>query len=121
MSVVCDLIGKRVLFATLGKDAATWSAFVWALGAHNDHPRAITEVSIDLSPAHIAGARENLGDQAFVVFDTFPVIMHANFGGDETRRAECAQAEGTTREQLKPTRWILLKNPENHTAKQAER
>jgi transposase len=93
VSVVCDLIGKRVPSATPGKDTATWSAFAWALEAHNDHPRAITEVSIDLSPTYIAGARENLGDQAFVVFDMFHVIMHANFGADETRRAERAQAE----------------------------
>jgi len=28
VSVFCDLIGKRVLFATPGKDVATWSAFV---------------------------------------------------------------------------------------------
>jgi hypothetical protein len=119
VSVFCDLIGKRVLFATPGKDATTWTAFVEALGAHNGHPRAITEVSIDMSPAYIAGVRENLGEQAVIVFDKFHVIMHANFGVDETRRAECAQAEGTAREQLKQTRWILLKNPENHTAKQA--
>lgn len=70
------------------------------MGAHNGHPRAITEVSIDMSPAYIAGVRGNLGDQAVGVFDKFHVIMHANFGVDETRRAECAQAEGSAREQL---------------------
>lgn len=121
VSVFCDLIGKRVLFATPGKDAATWAAFGTALGEHNGHPRAITEVSIDMSPAYIAGVRENLGAQAVVVFDKFHVIMHANCGVDETRRVECAQAEGAALEQLKQTRWILLKNPENHTAKQAAR
>ncbi len=40
----CDLIGKRVLCATLGKDVATESVWVEALGAYNGHPRAITEV-----------------------------------------------------------------------------
>ena len=93
VSVFCDLIGKRVLFATPGKDAATRGAFVTALGGHHVHPRAITEVLIDMSPDDIAGVRENLG----------------------------AQAQGAAREQLKQTRWILLKNPENHTAKQAAR
>ncbi len=44
VSVVCDLIGKRALCATLGKDAATRSVWVEALGAHNGHPRAITAV-----------------------------------------------------------------------------
>ena len=121
VSVFCDLLGKRVLFAAPGKDQSTWAAFVAALGAHNGHPRAITEVSIDMSPAYIAGVRENLGDQAVIVFDKFHVIMHANQAVDETRRAEHAQLDQADREQLKQTRWILLKNPANHTPKQAAR
>jgi len=121
VSVFCDLIGKRVLFAVPGKDQSTWAAFVTELGKHNGHPRAITEISIDMSPAYIAGVRENLGDQAVVVFDKFHVIMHANQAVDETRRAEHAQLGQTERDQLKQTRWILLKNPENHTPKQAVR
>jgi hypothetical protein len=35
VGVFCDLIGKCVLFATPGKDAATWGAFVTTLGEHN--------------------------------------------------------------------------------------
>jgi transposase len=64
VGVFCDLIGRRVRFATPGKDAATWGAFVTALGEHNGPPRTITEVSIDMGPAYIAGVRENLGAQA---------------------------------------------------------
>jgi len=94
VSVFCDLIGKRVLFAAPGKDKSTWAAFVEALGAHNGHPRAITEVSIDMSPAYIAGVMENIGDQAIIVFDKFPVIMHANAAVDETRRAEALRHRG---------------------------
>jgi len=121
VSVFCDLIGKRVLFAAPGKDKSTWAAFVEALGAHNGHPRAITEVSIDMSPAYIAGVMENIGDQAIIVFDKFPVIMHANAAVDETRRAEHRHLDKAGRELSKKSRWILLKNPENHTPKQAER
>ena len=65
--------------------------------------------------------RQNLGAQAVVVFDEFHLIMHANVGLDGTRRAECAQAECAPREPLEQTRWILLENPENHTAKHAAR
>jgi transposase len=64
VGVFCDLIGRRVLFATPGKDAATWGAFVTALDEHNGPPRTITEVSIEMGPAYIAGVRENLGAQA---------------------------------------------------------
>ena len=37
VSVFADLVAKRVLFATEGKDKATWPAFVEALGKHNGH------------------------------------------------------------------------------------
>jgi transposase len=64
VGVFCDLIGRRVLFATPGKKAATWGAFVTALGEHNGPLRTITEVSIEMGPAYIAGVCENLGAQA---------------------------------------------------------
>jgi transposase len=119
VSVFCDLIGKRVLFAVAGKDKSTWAAFVTALGEHNGHHRAIKEVSIDMSPAYIAGVLENIGDQAVIVFDKFHVIKHANEAVDECRRAEQRQLGKTQRDVLKGARWILLKNPANHTPKQA--
>lgn len=119
VSVFCDLIGKRVLFAVPGKDKAVWESFVGELGRHNGHPRAITEVSIDMSPAYIAGVKENLGDQAVIVFDKFHVIAHVNAAVDETRRAEQRLAPKADADYLKGQRWVLLKNPANHTEKQA--
>jgi transposase len=121
VSVFCDLIGKRVLFATPGKDKSTWEAFVKALGEHNGRPRDITEVSIDMSPAYIAGVLKNLGDHAVIVFDKFHVIAHANEAVDETRRAERTRTDKQGRDLLKEARWILLKNPANHTPTQAAR
>jgi transposase len=121
VSVFCDLIGKRVLIAAPGKDKGVWEAFVAALGEHNGHPRAITEVSIDMSPAYIAGVKENLGDRAVVVFDRFHVVAHANAAVDETRRAEQCHLGKAQREELKCARRALLKNPANHTPKQAAR
>ena len=37
VSVFADLVAKRVIFATEGKDKATWAAFVEALEKHNGH------------------------------------------------------------------------------------
>jgi transposase len=108
-----------VLFATPGKDRSTWEKLVEALGAHNSHPRAITEVSIDMRPAYIAGVNENLGDQAGKNFDKFHVIMHATISADETRRVEKRLANKPDRERLKESRWGLLKNPVHHTTNQA--
>ena len=119
VSVFCDLIGKRVLFAVPGKDKRVWESFVEELGRHNGHPRAITEVSIDMSPACIAGVKETLGAQAVITFDKFHVIAHVNAAVDETRKAERQQADQAGASWLKASKWILLKNPANHTAKQA--
>jgi transposase len=118
ISVFCDLIGKRVLFATAGRDKTVWEAFVLALEEHNGHPRAIEEASIDMSAPYIAGARENLGSPARIVFDKFHVIAHANAAVDAVRRAELRREDPQGRQALKETRWIWLKNPENLTDKQ---
>jgi transposase len=113
VSVFCDLIGKRVLFAIPGKDKKVWESFAQALSDHNGHHRAIEEVSMDMSPAYIAGVKENIGDQARVVFDKYHVIAHVNEAVDHVRRQEMRLAGWATRNDLKETRWIWLKNPEN--------
>jgi transposase len=104
-----------------GQGQGPWEAFVTALGAHNGHPRAITEVSIYISPAYIAGVKENLGDQAVGVFDKLHVVAHDNQAVDETRRTEQRYLGQARRGELKGARWALLKNPVNHTLKQAVR
>ncbi len=118
ISVFCDLVRKRVLFATAGRDQRTWERFVAALAAHHGHPRAIVEVSMDMSPAYIAGVEENCGSQAVIVFDKYHVIAHANAGVDAVRRAEMRLGNAPTRAALKGSRWVWLKNEPNLTEKQ---
>ena len=118
VSVFCDLVGKRVLFAVEGKDKSVWEKFVTALGEHNGHYRAITEISMDMSPACIAGADENIGSQARVGFDKFHVVAHVSTAVDDTRRQESRQ-ERSARPVRKGTPWLWRKNPENLTEKEA--
>ena len=54
ISVFADLLRKRVLFATEGKDRETWPRFVEALEKHNGHRHAITQASMDMSQAYQA-------------------------------------------------------------------
>ena len=118
VSVFCDLVGKRVLFATPGKDKTVWKSFVDALAEHHGHPRSIEEISVDMSPAYIAGVKENIGAHAKLVFDKLHVIAHVNDAVDAVRREEMRQGGWATHNDLKETRWIWLKNPENLTEKQ---
>ena len=79
----------------------------------------ITEVSNDMSPAYIAGLKENLEDQAVVVFEKFQIIAHVNKALDETRRGEQRLALQADAECSRGNRWVLLKNSANHTPKLA--
>ena len=87
ISVFADLVRKRVLFATEGKDQETWLKFVEALEKHNGHRHAITQASMDMSQAYQVGVAENCRN-AQVVFDKFHVIKNANEAVDKVRRAE---------------------------------
>ena len=120
ISVFADLVKKRVLFATEGKDHQVWHTFVAALEKHNGHRHAITQVSQDMSAAYQKGVRETCRN-AQVVFDKFHVIAHANAGVDEVRRAEVRLGGTGVWEALKQSQWLWRKNPENLTEKEQTR
>ncbi len=116
LTVFADLMEHRVIFATEGKDSETFEAFVEALSEHNGHPKAITQVAIDMSKAYQKGVRDNLGN-AEIVFDKFHVVAQVSKAVDKVRRAEIRSDE-TIKNQLKGNRWIFLKNPKNLTEQQ---
>ena len=118
VTVFADLLNKRVLFGTEGKDASVWERFAQELQAHNGHPKAITQVAIDMSAAYVKGVRENFGN-AQLVFDKFHVIQEANEGVEKVRRLE-AQDE-LMAQHLAKSQWIFRKNPEAHTEREVER
>lgn len=119
LTVFVDLVAKRVLYATEGKDSATWEAFAAELLKHNGHPKAITQAAIDMSPAYAKGVRENLPN-ASIVCDKFHVISQVAAGVDEVRRLE-SRENRQSEESLKKTQWLWRKNPENWTDKEANR
>ena len=120
ISVFADLVRKRVLFATAGKDRQTWLRFVEALEEHNGDRRAITQASMDMSKAYQAGVAEHCYN-AQVVFDKFHVIFNANAAVDEVRHAEVRVGGTETREALRQSQWLWRKNPENLTDKEQVR
>jgi len=119
LTVFVDLMAKRVLFATEGKDAATWETFAAELLKHNGHPKAITQAAIDMSPAYAKGVRENLPNAA-IVFDKFHVVSNVAKGVDEVRRLE-SREDAQSGQSLQKTQWLWRKNPENWTDKEALR
>ena len=119
LTVFADLLAKRVLFATPGKDASVWEAFAAELLRHNGHPKAIQYVAIDMSPAYIKGVSDNLGN-AQVVYDKFHVIQNVVEACDRVRKVESRSNAGK-RDLLERTRWMWLKNRVNWTEKEAHK
>ena len=120
VSVFADLVAKRVLFATEGKDHQTWDKFVEALEKHNGHRHSITQASMDMSAAYQRGVAENCRN-AQVVFDKFHLLANANKAVDKVRQAEVRSCRKGVWEQLKNSQWIWRKNPENLTQKEQDR
>ena len=119
LTVFVDLQARRVLLAVEGKDAGVWKRFAEELGNHNGHPRAVTMVAIDMSPAYAKGVRENFGN-AQIVFDKFHVVSQVVQAVDAVRRQE-ARVDARAREQLERTSWLWRKNPESWTTQEGDR
>lgn len=114
VTLFVDLDQKKTIYVTEGKDSETVEDFVNELNDHNAIPEQIVEVSCDMSPAFIKGVTENL-PEAYIVFDHFHIIKLINEAVDEVRRQEAK-----TNPLLKSSRYIFLKNRQNHTPKQRE-
>jgi transposase len=85
LNVFADLQAKRVVFATESKDATTFQRFADRLYAHNGHPKAITQVAIDMSQVYQKGIRDNLRN-AKIVFDKFHTVALINDAVDKVRQ-----------------------------------
>jgi len=119
LTVFADLLAKRVLFATPGKDASVWEAFAAELLLHNGHPKAIQYVAIDMSAAYIKGVSDNLGN-AQVVYDKFHVTQYVVEACDQVRKVESRSNAGK-RDLLERTRWMWLKNRVNWMEKEFQK
>ena len=112
VTMFCDADERRVLFATPGRDAATFDAFAKDLAAHGGDAQKITDVSLDLGAAYQSGTRTHCPN-AVVSFDPFHVVALANRALDEVRRAEVKHEIA-----LKGSRWGTLKDAAKWTDKQ---
>lgn len=107
-----DADAGRLLFATPGRDAATFESFVADLKMHGGDANAIGDLSMDLSKAFQAGAAAHCPN-ARLTFDPFHVVALASRALDEVRRAEVKVEPA-----LKGSRWALLKDAQRWSHKQ---
>jgi transposase len=112
ISLFVDLIAKKTIFITEGKDHSVVSDFVLTLESNGGKREQIQDVSCDMSPAFIKGIRQELPN-AQITFDKFHVLKIINEAVDEVRRDEAK-----TTPLLKGARYTFIKNDSNLTAHQ---
>ena len=118
ITVVHDLLAKRLLFATEGRDHQTVVDFATDLKAHGGEPTEVRHVCIDMSAAYAKGAALALA-QAQISYDRFHVIAMATEAMDLVRRAEMRQDAPAVRaalgdndrKTLKGLMWGMRRNP----------
>ncbi len=112
ITIFVDLLKKRTIFISEGKDSNTIKAFTDDIVTHNGNPEAIKDISCDMSPAFIKGVKEHLPN-AEITFDKFHIMKILNNAVDQVRKQELA-----TNPILKDSKYVLLKNKSNLTVKQ---
>ncbi|HLP41947.1 MAG TPA: ISL3 family transposase [Fibrobacteria bacterium] len=112
ITLFVDLEKRRTLYVAEGKDATTIPSFLFDFQAHGGEAENIERLSMDMSPAFIAGAERSLPG-ARITFDRFHIMKLLNDAVDEVRRAEVRDEP-----LLRKARYVLLKNRENMTESQ---
>jgi transposase len=119
LTVVCDHLTGRVIWATKGRSKDTVGAFFDALG--DERSARLRFVSADGAEwIHTVVAER--APEAIVCLDTFHVVGWATDALDEVRRGEWnllrRSGAAPAAKQLKGLRWLLLRNWENLTGAQ---
>jgi len=106
-----DLDTSRVIHVTPGKDSATIESMAKALEEKGASREQVTQISMDLSGAFIAGAARSF-PRAAITFDRFHLVKLLNEAMDKVRIAEKLEYEN------RGNKYTFLKNPENLNDKQ---
>lgn len=87
VTIIIDLVQRRVIFATPGKDHTTVDQFKKFLEEHKGDTKNIIEGCCDMSPSFIQGLTDNFPNIS-IVFDKFHVMKNFNEAVDSVRKME---------------------------------
>jgi len=112
LTLFVDLEATRLLYATESREATTLTAFRKDLEQHGGVVEQVEEFCLDMWPPYLKGIGETF-PEASVTFDKFHVMKILNHAVDQVRRAE-----QRIRPELRGSRYVWTKNPENLSPKQ---
>lgn len=118
MTVVYDMVGGHLIWVGTGRTAEIFSGFLKQL------PKAtaaeIKAVAMDMGPAYQKAVRDCL-PKADIVFDRFHVMQNYSKAIENQRRIEFRKGNKSSKELLKGTRYLLLKNADKLNEKQSDK
>lgn len=112
ITLFVDLDESRLLYATETREATTVAAFRVELEQHGGTAEQISEFCLDMWPPYLRGIHDSF-PEASLTFDKFHVMKLLNDAVEKVRRQE--QRE---RPELKGSRYVWVKNPEDLNADQ---
>ena len=107
VTVGVDMESERVIYVNEGKGKQAVQAIGEYLQAKGTQAEQIQQVSMDLSPAFIAGVKDAF-PCAQITFDRFHIVKLLNQAMDAVRKAERKEHDA-----LKGHQYTLLRNPES--------
>jgi transposase len=120
VAVIVDHDNQRVLEVLENREKATILAYLQrarkeGLLAH------VEEVTIDMWASYACVAREAFGTGVAITIDRFHVMKNFQECLTEARRELQRQMSGVERDELKGSRWLWVKNPENLTPEEQKK
>lgn len=118
ITIVVDHDRHRVVWALEGKSSDTLETFFSQLGPQR--AATLEVITIDMAAGYI-NAIENKAPQAQIVFDRFHVQKLASDAVDEIRREQvsrCRETDPDAATAIKKSRYALLRNPWDLSAKE---
>lgn len=120
VTVIIDREAKVVRHVADGRGREVLDDY---FGAHPAAEReAVTSVTMDMWAPYIESTRDHIPNaDTKIAFDKFHVAQHLGNAVDKVRRQEHRALHGEGDEQLKKTKYLWLRNPDNFTAEAWER
>ena len=107
VTVIIDFLTKRVVWVEIGRAEKALNRFYRRLG--KKRCRQIEAVAMDMWPAFMKATKKHC-PRARLVFDKFHILSHMAQVIDQVRRREFKRASKKTREVIKGSRYLLLRN-----------
>jgi transposase len=118
--VIIDHDNKRVLEVLKDREKATVLAYLQR-AKQGGLLAQVVEVTTDMWDAYVGVAREVFGEHVTVTIDRFHVMKNFQECLTAARRELQRELSKAERAELKGSRWLWTKNPENLTAEDREK